>query len=247
MAGTLESGTTGGGRKDPLSWLFQEPAPSALLNEEGEEGEEDSGEEDGDSEEADDAGEEGGGDSGSDSSPAEEPKKPFENLELKEAFCWGWCTRAAELCWANIADASITKGWRNSDVKRLDVDLKKNVDACYFFICQGTFEDLDTGFRWRAAFVNDHALWKLELSEGQAEVLPEDAKAFFSCEYFKKFSKRCGDLIDRARKIYLDVVDPHLKNGELMSVDPVKMERLVHDSGVSQFMDNLRNSKYELQ
>lgn len=140
----------------------------------------------------------------------------------------------------------MSKGWKNSDIQRLDVDLKKNVDACYFFPCQGVFEDIDTGFRWRAAFVADHMMWKLEILGG-SEVLPEDAKAFFGCDYFKKFSKRCGDLIDRARKIYTGIVDPHLKSGELMQVDPIKLDRIIHDTGVTRFMDNLRNCKYELQ
>lgn len=171
---------------------------------------------------------------------------PFQNIQLIDVYCFGFCPNAADLCWANIADGSVSKGWKNSDVQRLDVDLKKNVDACYFFPCQGTFEDIDTGFRWRAAFVADHMMWKIQLIGGE-EVLPEDAKAFFGCDYFKKFAKRCGDLIDRARKIYVDIVDQHLKNGELMQVDPIKLDRIIHDTGVTRFMDNLRNCKYELQ
>ena len=138
-------------------------------------------------------------------------KKPFENLELQEVFCFGYCPREVENCWANLADQSVTRGWKHSDVARIDADLKANVDACYFFICQGTFLDLDTGFRWRAAYVNMHMLWKLELVDGKgAEVLPEDAKAFFSCGYFKKFSKRCGDKIDRAVQIYREIVERHV-------------------------------------
>jgi len=176
-----------------------------------------------------------------------EPKKPFENLDLVEAFCFGWCTRAASACWANIADASITRGWKNSDVRRLDVDLKKNVDACYFFPCQGSFRDLDTGYLWRAAFVADHMLWKLELPESEgAEVLPGDAKAFFSSEYFVKFAKRCGDLIDRAKKIYEKVVDQHLRNGELIQVDPIKLEAILFWCENQRFISNLRSGRYEL-
>ena len=89
-------------------------------------------------------------------------------------------------------------------------------------------------------------MWKLELLGG-GEVLPEDDKACFGCDYFKKFSKRCGDLIDRARKIYVDIVEQHLMEGELMQVDPVKLDRIIHDTGVTRFMDNLRGGKYELQ
>lgn len=174
---------------DPLDYL-------RMINEEGED--EEPADDDIDDEQAED---EGGDDAAEEAPSAGEGDSgpgPFENLQLVEAFCFGWCTRAAQTCWANIADGSVSKGWKNSDIGRLDVDLKKNVDACYFFPCQGVFEDIDTGFRWRAAFVGIHSLWKLELFNNSAEVLPEDAKAFFSCKYFKKFSKRCGDLITRA-------------------------------------------------
>lgn len=229
---------TSPGAKDPLDWLVQESVPVAL-NEEGD----DDSDEDADGGEEDDGEKTGGG-----SDDAEgEPKKPFENLELRKAFCFGWCPVSAGKCWANIADESVTRGWKSSDVARLDEDLKRNVDACYFFPCQGTFEDLDTGYRWRAAFVADHAMWKLELDGSpEAEVLPEDAKAFFSCEYFMKFAKRCGDILDRAKKIYWGVVDRHVKAGELMKADTVKLERILHDLGVARYTDNLRNGKYEL-
>ena len=130
---------------DPLDYLVP-------INEEGE---------DDDIDEVDEEPEEAEG--GAAEAPAEGDSgpAPFQNLQLVEAFCFGWCTRAADLCWANIADGSVSKGWKNSDVQRLDVDLKKNVDACYFFPCQGVFEDIDTGFRWRAAFVADHMMWRL--------------------------------------------------------------------------------------
>lgn len=206
-----------GAAKDPLLWLSQTEEP--MLTEEGE---------------GDEA--------------AKEPKKPFENLDLVEAFCFGWCPRKSTLCWRNIADQSVTKGWKNSDVRRLDVDLKTNVDACYYFLTIGSFRDLDTGYLWRASFVNSHGLWKLELPESEgAEVLPEDAKAFFSSEYFMKFAKRGGDLIARGVKTYRDVVEPHLKNGELMQVDPIKLEAIVFWCENQHTMDNYRAGKYELQ
>ena len=229
---------TSPGAKDPLEWLVQESVLLAL----NEEGEDDESGEDADGGEEDNSGDDSG-----EAKPEGEPKKPFENLELRKAFCFGWCPVAAGRCWANIADESVTRGWKNSDTARLDEDLKRNVDACYFFPCQGTFEDLDTGYRWRAAFVADHAMWKLELDGSpEAEVLPEDAKAFFSCEYFMKFAKRCGDILDRAKKVYCGVVDRHVKAGELMKADTVKLERILHDLGVARYMDNLRGGKYEL-
>lgn len=45
----------------------------------------------------------------------------------------------------------------------------------------------------------------------------------------------------------MTVVDQHLKDGELMRVDSIKLDRILHDTGVTRFMDNLRNGKYELQ
>ncbi len=213
--------------KDPLDWLVQESAPAAL-NEEGE----------------DDDAEDGTDGEGAPEAPA---KKPFENLDLRKAFCFGWCPPRAGRCWADIAEESVTRGWRNSDVARLDDDLRRNVDACYFYTCQGTFEDLDTGYGWRAAFVADHAMWRLVLDGSPgAEVLPEDAKAFFSCEYFRRFAKRCGDVLDRAKKVYRGVVDGHVKSGELLKTDVVKAERILKSLDVARFMDNLRNGRYEL-
>ena len=172
----------------------------------------------------------------------------FENLELKEAFCFGWCPRARTEAWYNLAIESVTTGWKNANIEHIDQDLKTNVDTCYFFICRGTFEDLDTGMKWQAQYINDHGLWLLTLPEGDgAEVLPEDAKAFFSCEYFKKFAKRCGDLIARAVDCYHEVIEQHLTGGELMSVDPVKLERIMFVAENAKMTDNLRNGKYELK
>ena len=175
-------------------------------------------------------------------------KKRFDNLDLREVYCFGFCPRASTTSWVNLADQSVTKGWKHSDVARIDYDLKTNVDACYFFICQGTFVDLDTQIRWRAKFENIHSLWQLELVDGKrAEVLPEDAEAFFGCDYFKKFSKRCGDKIDRAVEIYRKIAERHVQEGDLMKVDPVKLEAILECAETKRFMDNLRNCKYELK
>lgn len=230
-----------GGLRDPLAWLVQESAP--LLNEEGEDedaGEEDTGEEDTGEEDA-------GGESGSDDGGKSVPG-PFGNLDLREAYCFGFSKNPSVSCWVDLAEGSATRGWKNSDVRQMDRDLKRNVDACYFFMCQALFEDLDTGFGWRVRFVNDHMLWSAEL-EGSpdAEVSPEDAKALFSCETMKKFAKRCGDLIDRAKRVYDRFVDGKLKEGELMAVDVPKLERLLTDANTSRFTDNLRGLKYELR
>ena len=173
----------------------------------------------------------------------------FERLTLKSALCFGWSPPSATGpagCWYDIAEQSVTKGWRGVDVGALEKDLAANVDASYFYICQGEFQDFDTDFRWRAVFVNDHAMWRLDMPGQDIDIIPEDAKEFFGSEYFKKFSKRCGDLIDRAKARYWKTVDPRLKAGDLLQVAPEKLERILHDVDVKHFMENLRNGKYEL-
>ena len=188
---------------------------------------------------------EAGDEEGGDEKPE---KKRFDNLDLREVYCFGFCPRASTTSWVNLADQSVTRGWKHSDVRRIDYDLKTNVDACYFFICQGTFVDLDTQIRWRARFENIHSLWQLELVDGKhAEVLPEDAADFFGCEYFKKFTKRCGDKIVRAVEIYRKIAERHVREGDLMAVDPVKLEAILECAETKRFMDNLRNCKYELK
>ena len=32
-----------------------------------------------------------------------------------------------------------------------------------------------------------------------------------------------------------------------MQVDPIKLDRIIHDTSITRFMDNLRGGKYELQ
>lgn len=176
----------------------------------------------------------------------------FENLDLKSAICFGWRPRFRSgvpvRSWCEIAEESITKGWRRVNVKALARDLAVNVDACYFYVAQGEFVDLDTGFTWRAVFVNDHMMWKLDLpGSPDAETLPEDADAFFKSEFFRKFAKRCGDLIDRARAEFTKTVEQHLEDGDLLEVDEVKLSRVMKDVDTKRFMENLRGCKYELE
>lgn len=176
---------------------------------------------------------------------AGEPGERFGNLDLRDALCWGWCPKKSTSCWVNVADAARQGTWDGAAVAAVDRDLAKNSDACFYFTCQGLFEDLDTGFLWRAQFVADHMLWRLTL-ENSGKVLPEDAADFFSSEYFLRFARRCGDLIDRARQVYAEAVEPRVKAGEMLSPDPRKVERIVRDVGVARFMDNLRQGRYEL-
>lgn len=87
---------------DPLRWLVQES--QMTLNEDGEEDED----ADGDPEEDDT--EDEGTDTGTDQ-PEVPEKKPFENLELVDCTSFGWCRNAANDCWCDLADSTVSKGW----------------------------------------------------------------------------------------------------------------------------------------
>ena len=172
----------------------------------------------------------------------------FEHLVLEKAICFGWRPEGPTgKCWYDLAQESITLGWRAVDVKAMSRDLSRGVDACCFNIAQGWFKDVVTGFGWHAAFVNDHMLWKLDMPDSpNTEALPQDAKDFFASKSFLKFSKRCGDFIDRADKMYRNVVWQHVQDGEFLDVAEEKLERIIFDIETARFMDNLRKGKYEL-
>lgn len=177
----------------------------------------------------------------------------FEKLQLTSALCFGWrppvlgAGAVPVKCWYDVAEESITKGWRDSNVADMENDLAQNVDSSYFYVAQGEFEDLVTGFKWRTVFVNDHMLWKLDMPKSpNTEALPQDAEEFFKSKMFLKFAKRCGDLIDRADKMFRNIVEEHLKNGEFLQVSEPKLERILFDIETSRFMANLRTGKYEL-
>lgn len=177
----------------------------------------------------------------------------FESLELTSALCFGW--RPPRLgddglkrrCWYDLAEESITKGWRDTDVQAMSKDLAANVASSYFYIAQGEFRDVVTGFRWRAVFVNDHMLWRLDMPKSpDTEILPADAAEFFKSKMFLKFAKRCGDLIDRADKRFRETVWPHVQEGEFLEVAEEKLERVLFNIETARFMNNLRTGKYEL-
>ena len=224
------------------------------VNEEGED-EEEADEEEADETEGEDA--ESGGEGGDGSaegeqdggSGAKETHVPFANLDLTGATCFGWCPLAkGRQSWFRLADQSVTKGWKATDVQRIGDDLMKNVDACYFFVAQGDFLDIDSGMKYHARFVNDSALWYLSIPDSEeAEILPEQADQFFKSELFGKFARRCGELIDRAVRCYYEIIEPHMQNGEFLQVSEVKLARILHDCGVSRFMSNLRDCKYGLK
>ena len=170
---------------------------------------------------------------------AEESKKPFESLDLKRISLFGGGP------WTKLATQSKTLGWDGIDKLALEKNLARSTDACYFRIVSFVVEDLDNEIRWHASFLNDKGLWELEIDGSpDAEVEPEQMADFFGSEEFKKIAKRAGWLLEEARSLVQDVLQEHIDNGQLLAVDEVKLEAIMHWLGDKQFMENLRSGKF---
>lgn len=105
------------------------------------------------------------------SSAGEAQVKPFANLDLREAYCFGWEKGAKKKCWYNKSLEAKAIGWKKADVPGIELSLKQNVDACYFYLVNLYFVDLDDDMRWHAFFDNSKGLWRLEIQDSpKAEV-----------------------------------------------------------------------------
>ena len=169
----------------------------------------------------------------------ETTKKSFESLDLKRINLFGGPA------WTNLAVQSKTLGWDGIDKLALEKNLARSVDACYFRIVSFVVEDLDNEIRWHASFLNDKGLWELEIDGSpDAEIEPSQMADFFGSDEFKKIAKRAGWLLEEARSLVQDVLQEHIDQGQLLSIDEVKLEAIMHWLGDKQFMENLRSGKF---
>ena len=174
----------------------------------------------------------------------QQSEKPFNGLDLREVKCFGFCSPKSD-CWVNIAKQSITAGWKDIDSKKLEENFAQNVDQSYATITEFLAEDVSTGIKWRAQFVNDNQLWKLDIDGSpDAEVLLEDKAGFFQSELFIKTMKKATEYILQAKKTYYDLVKVHLDDGELLKVNEVKLAALLWFVDSKGFIDNFRVGKF---
>ena len=168
-----------------------------------------------------------------------EAKKPFESLDLKRINLFGGPA------WTSLAVQSKTLGWDGINKLALEKSLARAVDACYFRIVSFVVEDLDNEIRWHASFLNDKGLWELEIDGSpDAEVEPEQMADFFGSEEFKRIAKRAGWLLEEARSLVQDVLQEHIDQGQMLSIDEVKLAAIMHWLSDKQFMENLRSGKF---
>lgn len=215
-----------------------------LLTEEGEE--EDSAE---DTAEAnDDASAEDDSEKQDDSAEAEtaveEIDQPFSGLDLRKALCFGY-SYPKENGWKFLADQSENVGWKNIDVKQLENNLAKNVDQCYYRIAQFKLVNVDDDMAYSLWYDNNKALWNVEIANSpEADLSTEERKDLFSSEMFKNISKKTYYKLLDAFKSYNSNVKMHIDNGDMLLVDAVKLDAILHFLDTDYFMKNILNGKY---
>lgn len=179
---------------------------------------------------------------------AEEQQKPFQNLDLKKATCFGWQLGNKKNGWTAKAVLAKQFGWKNADVEGIEFSLKANVDECYLSLASFEFMDLDDDTRWHAWFDNSKMMWKLEICDSpKAEIQMEQIADFFKSEMMKKCAQRAADLISKAEKDFEEVLRPHLENGELLAVDEVKLSAILFFIRGDALMQDLRSCKWTSQ
>ena len=171
--------------------------------------------------------------------------KPFAQLDLREASCFGWERDPKQKCWYNKCLHAKTVGWKNADVQGIQESLKNNVDACYFYLANFYFVDVEDEMRWHAFFDNSKGLWRLEIQDSpKAELESQQYADFFGSDMMKKTANRAYDLIKRAEKEFNETLKVHMDNAELLEVDEVKLEAELHFINDSLLMENLKSCKW---
>lgn len=80
-----------------------------------------------------------------------------------------------------------------------------------------------------AWFDNNKGLWDICIEDSpDAELTIEQRADFFKSEIFKKTAKQAYYYITTAKKTYEQIVKQHIENGEMIDIDVVKLDAILH-------------------
>lgn len=149
------------------------------------------------------------------------------------------------------------KGWDLIDSAQLEDSLMHNVEACYYKIAQFTLKNVNDDMPYYLWFDNSKGLWDVAIIKDSqlqnvtslgdlhgAEMTVEQRADFFKSETFKKIARRAYYIISDAKKSYDKIVKQHVENGELLDVDVIKLDAILHFIDQQYFLDNILNGKY---
>ena len=181
---------------------------------------------------------------GEEASADDQTVNEFDGLDLRYAMCFGYdCPRVKS--WTNLAEIALDKGWSNIDVHQLENSLLHNVEACYYKIAQFKFENVNDDMSYLLWFDNNKGLWDICIKDSpDAELTIEQRADFFKSETFQKTAKQTYYFIANAKKVYEQIVKQHIENGEMIDVDVVKLDAILHWIDQQYFLDNILNGKY---
>lgn len=78
-------------------------------------------------------------------------------------------------------------------------------------------------------FDNNRGLWDVRIMDSpKAELTVEQRADFFKSETFKKIAKRTYYVIVDAKSLYEQIVKEHVENGDLIDIDVVKLDAILH-------------------
>ena len=174
----------------------------------------------------------------------QQPMNEFDGLDLRKTLCFGYSFPKSS-SWTNLAEIAQDKGWSNIDAKQLEDNLMHNVEACYYKIAQFKLENVNDDMSYMLWFDNNRGLWDVSISNSpKAQLTIEQRGEFFKSEVFKKIAKRTYYIIVDAKKAYDQVVKQHIEEGELLDIDVVKLDAILHWIDQAYFLDNILNGKY---
>ena len=170
--------------------------------------------------------------------------EPFSGLDLRSALCFGYSTPFSK-CWKCLADQSEEVGYKLIDQTQLEKSLEQDVERSYLKIAQFKLVDVDDDMKYSLWFDNNKALWNIEIANSpKAEITIEERADFFKSEMFKKIAKKTYYRILNAKKTFDKNVKFHCDNGELLLVDTVKLDAILHFLELDYFLKNVLNGKY---
>ena len=174
----------------------------------------------------------------------EDVDKPFSGLDLRAARCFGYRV-PKEKCWECIAKQSEDVGWNLVDKEQLEKSLAKDVEDSYMKIAEFKLVDVDDDMAYSLWFDNNKALWGVGvLDSPKAEMTIEERADFFKSDMFQKIAKKTYYRILNAQQTFNSDVKPHIDEGELLLVDAVKLDAIMHFLDLDYFLKNLLNGKY---
>jgi hypothetical protein len=78
-------------------------------------------------------------------------------------------------------------------------------------------------------FDNNRGMWDVKIENSpKAELTVEQRADFFKSDAVKKVAKQAYYTIIDAKKAYEQIVKEHIENGEMIDIDVVKLDAILH-------------------